>query len=276
MNNPHSRIPIFVSFTTSPTRLNKCRPVIDSLLNQTRLPDAIIVNLPPHFDRTGEVYPSDEALPDWMINNSLVRIQRCDRDWGPATKIVPTVVRLQEQIPRSIVISVDDDIRYPHRAISALVEAALPCAADAAEPEVWSAAGCDFVNSRPRSVKQHGVCCATLEGFAGVAYPTRVFGPDFMSYMQSAVSDADMRFSDDLVISNYLAGRGVNRRILTSTEYSQDILWNSGGVLAYGDQADALHNGAGVTVNNHDRYRRVLTKLAADHRLYLPLESPEP
>src|SRR4051812_24906739 len=97
---------IVVSFTTSPTRLHKCHPMIESLLNQTRQPDAILLNLPPRFDRTGEEYPLDESLPNWLIRNSLVKIQRCDRDWGPATKIVPSVMRLQQQSQRSIVISV--------------------------------------------------------------------------------------------------------------------------------------------------------------------------
>src|SRR5262245_42048718 len=103
MNNARKAVAVVVSFTTSPTRLHKCRPVIDSLLNQTRRPDAILLNLPPRFDRTGEEFPPDESLPNWLIDNSLVKIQRCDRDWGPATKILPTVVRLQQQSPCSIV-----------------------------------------------------------------------------------------------------------------------------------------------------------------------------
>ena len=272
--NSLTAVTVVVSLTTSPTRLKKCEPVIDSLLNQTRLPDAILLNLPPRFDRTGEEYPSDESLPGWLTRDSLVKIQRCDRDWGPATKLVPTVARLQRESPRSIVVSVDDDIRYPPGAISALAESALSCAVGDAEPEVWCAAGFDFGTSELHSVREHGKCCAVIEGFAGVAYPTRVFAPDFVSYMQSAANDADMRFSDDLVVSNYLAFHDVKRRVLTTVEYSQAILWNSDSVLAYGDQNDALHNGAGgVSVSNLVRYRRVLAKLAKDNRLYLPLIS---
>jgi hypothetical protein len=272
MSNSPTPVIVVVSFTTSPTRLRKCWPVIDSLLNQTRQPNAILLNLPPRFDRTGEEYPPDESLPTWLIGNSLVKIERCDRDWGPATKIVPTVLRLQEQRQRSIVITVDDDIRYPSGAVSALAEAALPCTVGDHEHEVWCAAGFDFVNSRPRGVKEHGQCCAVVEGYAGVAYPTSVFGPDFVSYMQNVVADADMRFSDDIVISNYLAYHNVNRRVLTSAKYSQDVLWNSGGVLAYGDQGDALHRGTGAFGDNLNRYQRVLAKLTADNRLCVPLK----
>ena len=148
MNNAPMPVIVVVSLTTSPTRLPNCRPMIDSLLNQTRQPDAILLNLPPRFDRTGGEYPPEESLPNWLIGNSLVKIQRCDRDWGPATKIVPTVVRLQQQSRRSIVISVDDDIRYPSGAVSALAQAAIACAVGDDEHEVWCAAGFDFVNSR--------------------------------------------------------------------------------------------------------------------------------
>jgi hypothetical protein len=245
--------------------------MIESLLNQTRKPDAILLNLPPQFDRTGQEYPTDELLPKWLIDSSLVKIQRCDRDWGPATKLVPTVIQLQQASNRSIIISVDDDIRYPRGAISALAEAALPCAVSGDEREVWCAAGFDFVNLQARSVKEHGQCCAVAEGFAGIAYPTDVFAYDFVSYMQSVVADADMRFSDDLVVSNYLGGHDVKRRVLTSPEYSQDILWNSGGVLAYGDRGDALHRGAGTSANNVERYRRVLAMLVAENKLCVPL-----
>src|SRR4051794_1700330 len=99
MSSAPTPVAIVVSFTTSPMRLPKCRPVIDSLLNQTRRPDAILLNLPPRFDRTGEEYPPYELLPNWLIGDSLVKIERCDRDWGPATKILPTVMRLQQQSP---------------------------------------------------------------------------------------------------------------------------------------------------------------------------------
>jgi hypothetical protein len=271
MKDDFTKVMVIVSFTTSPTRLYSCRPMIESLLYQTRRPDAIVLNLPPRFDRTGQEYPPDESLPNWLIDNSLVEIRHCDRDWGPATKLVPTVIRLQQAGQLSIIISVDDDIRYPPGAISALAKAALPCAANALEPEVWCAAGFDFVNLKARSVEEHGRCCAVAEGFAGVAYPTRVFGSDFVSYMQNAASDADMRFSDDLMISNYLALHNVKRRVLTSREYSQDILWNTDGVLAYGDRDDALHRGAGATASTVVRYMRVLAKLVAENKLCLPL-----
>jgi hypothetical protein len=242
--------------------------MIDSLLHQIRKPDAILLNLPPRFDRTGQEYPPDELLPNWLIDNALVEIQHCDRDWGPATKLVPTVIRLQQAGQQSIIISVDDDIRYPPGAISALAKAALPCPASTIDREVWCAAGFDFVNLKARSVKEHGQCCAVAEGFAGVAYPTCVFESDFVSYMQSAAADADMRFSDDLMISNYLAFYDVKRRVLTSPEYSQDILWNTDGVLAYVDRDDALHR---APASNVVRYLRVLAKLVAENKICLPL-----
>ena len=265
-------VPVVVSFTTSPRRLPRCEPMIESLLNQTRLPDAIVLNLPPRFERTGEEYPVDESLPGWLVRSPLVKIQRCDRDWGPATKLVPTVVRCQRESARSIVITVDDDIRYPRGAVSALADAALPSALGQTPPEVWCAAGFTFGAARLQTVQGVANCCSVPEGYAGVAYPTHVFGADFVAYMQRAASDDDLRFSDDLLVSNYLALHQVNRRVLASPEYSEAILWDSGSVLAYGDESDALHHGAGVSVNNHARYRRVLARLAAEHRLYLPAE----
>ena len=53
-----------VSFTTSPTRIHKCRPMLNSILGQTRKPDLILLNIPKVFERTGETY--DTTLPEFF------------------------------------------------------------------------------------------------------------------------------------------------------------------------------------------------------------------
>jgi hypothetical protein len=243
--------------------------MIASLLSQTRRPDVILVNLPPRFDRTGEKYPPDELLPDWLVKDSIIKINRCDRDWGPATKLVPTVMQLHQWKQPSIIITVDDDIRYLPRTVFYLEQATMPCVVGASQCEVWCADGLDFVNSQLTPIGEHGRCCNVAQGWAGVAYPGCAFDFDFYPYMEWAMEDIDMRFYDDIMISNYLARRNINRRVLAYPEYSSEELRRLGCILEYGNKSDALRHGAGSPPNNVVRGQRVLKKLALNNKLWV-------
>ena len=99
---------VVVSLTTSPQRINYIKPVIDAMLNQTRKPDRIYLNLPKIFLRNNSTF--DTPLPDFITNNKLIYVNFCD-DIGPATKIIPTISI--EQHPETKILSIDDDIYYP-------------------------------------------------------------------------------------------------------------------------------------------------------------------
>jgi hypothetical protein len=77
-----------VSFTTSPTRIHKCGQMINSILDQSRKPDLFLLNIPEEFARTGEKYD----VPRY-IRKSLT-VNHIQVDYGPATKIIPTVAYL--------------------------------------------------------------------------------------------------------------------------------------------------------------------------------------
>ena len=79
---------VVVSFTTSPTRISKTKIMIDSILNQSRKPDFFLLNIPKIFPRTGRSY----IIPDFIKNNDNIIINVIDRDYGPATKVIPTIL----------------------------------------------------------------------------------------------------------------------------------------------------------------------------------------
>ena len=45
-----------VSFTTSPERISKIKPMIDSILKQSMAPDLFLLNIPEVFPRTNKKY----------------------------------------------------------------------------------------------------------------------------------------------------------------------------------------------------------------------------
>src|SRR2546423_1101232 len=78
---------VIASLSTLPDRINHLRPTLQSLLTQTRPPDEIVVAIPEFCIREQKAY----AIPDYLLRLPRVRILRCEKDWGPATKFIPTI-----------------------------------------------------------------------------------------------------------------------------------------------------------------------------------------
>src|SRR4051794_31051368 len=78
---------IIVSLTTIPSRMAYLDLTLRSLLVQTRAPDHIYVCLPKFSTKENCVYPD---LSDELAHHELITVIRCDKDHGPATKIIPT------------------------------------------------------------------------------------------------------------------------------------------------------------------------------------------
>ena len=100
---------LVVSLSTSPTRLSNIEIVLNDMLAQTLVPDAIYVFIPKVFKRTGETY--DQSIIDKYNNKSpIIKCTIIKDDLGPITKILPVID--YEKDPQTIVISIDDDIQY--------------------------------------------------------------------------------------------------------------------------------------------------------------------
>lgn len=252
---------IIVSFTTSPTRINKCGPMINSILDQTRKPDLFLLNIPETFARTGETY----VIPKY-IRKSLT-VNHIDTDYGPATKILPAVVYLRDQTgagaydpKHTRIIYLDDDIAYPKRMIETY-EKMIP----ANDDNVWTSTGFDFVNMALNGKRTHKDTATIAEGYGSVCVKLTTFGDDFVEYMTryTASDNQICRLSDDVILSNYYHRRNVGIHIMNIPGFlSIHDIWQDKKILDYGNEADALHLGAGGTSdNNVDRYKRVITAL---------------
>ena len=105
---------VVVSLSTVPDRIPNLKPTLDSLSNQTRPPDEIVLALPDFSLRQRKPY----VVPEYLRSYSLVRILRCGRDWGPATKFIPVV---QEELAAgrgdTRIMVLDDDRIYPRDAL---------------------------------------------------------------------------------------------------------------------------------------------------------------
>lgn len=96
---------IIVSMTTIPSRIGMMDTALKSLLDQTLPPSQIFINVPLYSKREDCAY----EVPPYLENLAGVTIKRCE-DWGPATKLIPT---LTEVAPDQAILVADDDRIYP-------------------------------------------------------------------------------------------------------------------------------------------------------------------
>ena len=96
---------IYISISTIPQRLKHLNESVNSLLNQTRKPDKIFVNIPYKYKRFSETI-EDNQIP--IFDSSIVEVTRCE-DCGPGTKLLGSLNKFKKN---SLVILADDDHIY--------------------------------------------------------------------------------------------------------------------------------------------------------------------
>ena len=96
---------IYISISTIPQRLKYLNKSVNSLLEQTRRPDKIFVNIPFKYKRFKETI-KDNQIP--KFDNSVVEVTRCE-DCGPGTKLLGSLNKFKKN---SLVILADDDHTY--------------------------------------------------------------------------------------------------------------------------------------------------------------------
>lgn len=215
----HQRV--IASLSTLPDRINHLRPTIQSLLNQTQPPDEIVIAVPEFSVREQKAY----VVPDYLLRLPGVRILRCQKDWGPATKFIPTIQEeLQAGRQRTLVWVVDDDRVYPRDALETylhyheqLPEGAL-CFRGAAMPKTldWRDAKMVFGNElrAPQRV-------AVITGCGSYLIQPRFFDQSLWDY---SAAPGGAFYMDDIWISGYLSRRGVERHVVPAAAMMRSVL----------------------------------------------------
>jgi hypothetical protein len=234
---------IVASMTTTPSRIAHIRPAIESVLRQSVPIDHLELNVPRYSIRTGEMY----VIPDWMRDVDRLQIFRTVEDYGPITKIAPTLLRYRSD-KETHLWSVDDDCAYPANQLELLCRAHDP--------------------NRYRILTRHGGAIkadgsvqfwygtaevSMFEGFGGVLYPPSCIGDDFDAYVKTTSANPDCRLSDDMVLSLYFRRRGVPIYLYNKPDESS---YMNTGWLPHAADTDALVRQVGG--NYQPVYKRVI------------------
>jgi hypothetical protein len=235
---------VYISLTTSPTRISGIRYVLDTL--DLKFVSKVFLNLPHVFSRTGKTYLIPESLVE-KYGDKLVILKV--HDWGPVTKVLPAIEYLQSRNEfESIVLSVDDDTQYvpsmvyeavyylvkhPDRAISGSGN----CLSHwKMNPEQW-----------PRQADCIGISAhvQVLEGFQSIAVRSKFYDPQLLKVLSSRCISKYCFVSDDITLSFHLALSGIDAWRVQIENFGGG-LYNS---LPWGFGGDALHRGGDSSEN---------------------------
>ena len=216
---------VVVTLTTLPGRIHQIRNVLESLLQQTLAADEIRVYTPTHSAREQRAY----ATPPWLAAMApRVRLVRIEKDYGPATKVIPAVRDGLANGDDALLVVVDDDTLYPPRLLEtfaswsrrfpdAVVSATgWPVTRSLRYPhwtENYLVYGNELVAPHPVSV---------VRGNCGFAVKAKFFDAKLWEEMARAPAGATVM--DDVWISGHLARRHIKRYVVPfdADQYTSD------------------------------------------------------
>ena len=205
---------IIISLTTIPNRLMEpsahmgSRLGIKTILEQSYNNYEVHFNIPYSYKRTGE----EISIPSWLDEYSTsyphLKIFRTE-DYGPITKILPTLERIED--PETLIIVLDDDLYYMDGLIEAHVEARQKypnCAIGFAGLSAINGT-CHFCTTLKEDTR-----VKILEGYKSVSYLRSFFDIDELK-----TDFVNKSWNDDLVLSAYMGYKNIHKMVIA---YSKD------------------------------------------------------
>lgn len=184
---------VILTMTTVPARIAGILPKTLRVLSRTGY--EIHLNIPKVCVSTGEKY----VVPDTLREIKNVQIFEDVQDFGPKTKIIPTLNRVTD--PEAILITVDDDIIYNRDFVAYHIN----------RREQYPDAALGFSGTRHGrlvQVPRADVEVDILDNYKSASYVRSMFNSDFVSKY------AETSWNDDIVISAYFRDKGIKKIVL--------------------------------------------------------------
>lgn len=183
--------PVYVSIATIPSRIGLIRPTLESLLSGELVPTKIFVNRPEFCKLEQSGYEVPDFLIDENFCRGIVEHNITSADWGPGTKILGPIPRLEQA---GYLVIADDDVLYDKSFLSRLMDAQV-----GHEDRAHS-----YFAYRERGL----TICTGCDGLAVAS--ARLDG--MLEFFERHVAGTTLAYHDDMWIAYYLALRGVEIR----------------------------------------------------------------
>lgn len=204
---------IVVSLTTTPHRIDKIKPTLDSIMTQNASIQNIYLSIPHKFIRDNLEY----QIPEWLSNQQQIKILRTE-DYGPGTKLLG-LLEQTDLADYTIIITVDDDIIYPNNHILHLAYAAHKNPQIAVSPMGATPASNTIFGLR--RISENNTEVKILQGWSGIAYRRNFFADDIFAINETI---PECKNSDDIYFSFYLAKNNIPRLVLRDKYMSAELI----------------------------------------------------
>jgi len=201
---------VVISISTIPSRVNKIRLMLESVLRQSYRADRVVLWIPDRCDKEGCGYNIDRGLLDWMGSKGI-EVGRCGRDWGSATKLIPMLKSELDGDTR--IITLDDDIIYEEHLVEELLKYSYRWSGSS-----YGYMGCfgrgDYVHAEELwrlNLERIGV--DALGGYRGIIYERRMFGEDIIMETEELLREG-VFVVDDQLFGWYLRRKGICRYVI--------------------------------------------------------------
>jgi hypothetical protein len=237
---------VIVGLTTTPTRIGKILPTIQSLLAQSRPADQIILSVPEKLARTGERFGDIPKELQALADAGKLEIHRT-KDYGPATKFIGPLEVGGD--PDDKICWLDDDILYSPLLLQTLAEEL-----DTRPKTALGVCGFFMTGATGYAIApDHGGHAEILEGFGGVMcrrsdMPKADLWPAIPASEFAGLSPvARAKFlADDYMMSTELRKAGTATLVCNTPELNRG---NCLKIRPEGLGADALQNNKGTGGN---------------------------
>ncbi len=164
---------VFVSMTTIPSRMNTIFPVIQSILQQTLSFDMLTLYIPSKCVRLNSVYTLPEILLSLQCSDQRFQVKTIGRDYGPGTKIIPSMYYHFNDYDDTVLISVDDDVILEKHALEELMLGHLQHPNSLLGFMGVSMTG-NYVHAEHISIHVNSVRIDSLGGYRSILFPLQI------------------------------------------------------------------------------------------------------
>lgn len=233
---------IIISFTISSKKIYLIEKTLLSIINQNIKPSQIYVNIP-IFRKTDESYPDPLLIFSHQeLFRDIIWNKDCEDD-GPITKL-SGVFNLINEKEDTWIITIDDDIKYLQYTIELYVNyiTKIDC------KNAYGLSGFNWINEKMIPVYENKIA-NVIEGsscYHRSFFPNRLWN----NYLKKIIGDKNCRFSDDLIISNWLALNFIKRYVISTPYINRKLIWENKCILDY-DTKDILHNDSELSLQNN-------------------------
>ena len=210
---------VVVSFTTIPDRIHRISPMIKSLMDQDMRPHRIYLVVPKFSNRENKPY----QIPPEIETNPHITILRVEKDWGPATKLIPTLLHERHR-PETRIIVVDDDTTYPRKLVSTFTNSSEQYPDAAFTSRGWNIPE-SFVHKNRINVVSSKIQQVTpveiVQGASGYLVKPKFFDAQLIDYEKAPQAAF---YADDIWVSGHLASQQIPRYVIPMQVYFFRIL----------------------------------------------------